>query len=63
MSENSKPDFFIKIINLDRRKDRMDAMMKNIAETCFSQYPIERFSAIKPNFEDSKYEIAHLSWL
>ena len=46
MSENSKPDFFIKIINLDRRKDRMDAMMKNIAETCFSQYPIERFSAI-----------------
>lgn len=46
MTEQGQSDFLIKIINLDRRKDRMDTMLKNIASTSFRDYPIERFSAI-----------------
>ena len=48
MSENekSKSDFLIKIINLDRRKDRIDIMLQNLKKTSFGNYPIERFSAI-----------------
>lgn len=48
MSQHNKEksQFLIKIINLDRRKDRMDTMLKNIASTSFRDYPVERFSAI-----------------
>ena len=48
MSEHdkSKSEFLIKIINLDRRKDRMDTMLENLEKTSFRNYPIERFSAI-----------------
>ena len=44
--DKSKSEFLIKIINLDRRKDRMDTMLENLEKTSFRNYPIERFSAI-----------------
>ena len=46
MTEEVSPSFLIKIINLDRRKDRMEMILKNLAFTSFRDYPIERFSAI-----------------